>query len=62
MDDRPDPAALQRRFALPLMTRDKQQNPVSCRNRPLQRMIDRLPGSLKTMAVQIKRSIGCDSA
>jgi hypothetical protein len=62
MDDCPDPAPFQRRFALPLMTRDKQQNPVACRNRSVQLMIDRLPGSLQTMAMQIERSIWGDSA
>lgn len=60
MDSGPDPAAFERRFSPPFMARDQKENPVLGCNCSLQRSVDRFPGQIKTMAVEIEHSVGLD--
>jgi hypothetical protein len=57
-----NPTAFQRQFALALMPRDQQQNPVTGGNRPLQSSVDRLPSAIEAVAMQIQRSVRLDPA
>jgi len=56
----PNPAALQRRFALALMSRNQQQNALPGGNRALQSKVDRLPGAIEVVAVQIEHPVRID--
>jgi hypothetical protein len=53
----PDSTAFEGRLAVALMAGDEQHHPVPGSNRALEPLIDGLPGAIKTVAVEIDRSI-----
>ena len=55
-----DPAAFDRRFARPSMAGDQQYYPVAAPNRLLNSPIDRRPGAIEVVAVEIDDPIGFD--
>jgi len=54
---RTDPAALERRVALPFMAGNQQQHAVPARNRPLQRPVDRFPCPVQAVAVEVEGAV-----
>lgn len=59
---RANSAPFERRLALPFMAGNQEQNPIAARNRALQRPIDRFPGAIEAVAVQVERPVGLDLA
>ena len=57
---RPDSTPFERRLAPSLMTRDQEQDPVARGDRSLQRPVDRLPGAVQAVAVEVQRAIRLD--
>ena len=57
MNGGPDPATSKGRFAFALMPRNQQQNAVSGCNGSLQCPIDRLPGPVQRMAVEVEHPV-----
>jgi len=53
-----DPSALDWRVARPMMPGDQQHDTVAGRDRLLQRLIDRVPGTVEGLAVQIDDAVG----
>lgn len=62
MDRGADPAAFNGWVAPALMARDEEQNPVAGRNRALQRPVDRIPGAVEAVPVQVEHPVGLDAA
>lgn len=58
MDYGADSATFNRWIALALMARDQQQDPVAGRDRSLQRPVDRIPGAIKSVPMQVEHSVG----
>lgn len=58
MDSGPNSSPFERRIGFAFMARDQQQNPVSGRNCALQRPIDRIPGAIKAVPMQVEHSVG----
>ena len=54
--------AFQRRLAFALMPRDQEQNSFPCCNGSLQSSIDRLPGPVQRMAMQVEHAIRLQAA
>lgn len=61
VDGGANPAAFQRRVALPFMTGDEQQDSLVCRNCALQRAVNGFPGSIQVVAMKINDLIGFDA-
>jgi len=57
MNGGPNSTPLQRRFAVALVPRDQQNDPVPRGDRTLQPAVDRLPGSIEAVAVKVNRSV-----
>ena len=53
MDRRTDPAPLKGRVAGPRVAGNQEQNAVTCRDLSLKRAIDRLPGPVQAVPVQV---------
>lgn len=62
VNDRPDPSALKRRIALPLMARNQQQNPLASDGRPLQRTVNRVPRPVEGVTMEVEHPIGLNSS
>lgn len=58
----PDSAPFERRIALALMAGYQQQDAVARRNRPFQRPVDRLPGPIQAVAMEIEDPVGLHPA
>ena len=56
----PDPAPLQWRIALALMAGNQQQNPVTRGYGAFQRVIDRGPGAIEAVTMEIEDPVGFD--
>ena len=52
--------ALNGRFSLALMPRNQQQNPVAGRDRALKCPVDRIPGAIEAMTMQVEDPIWVD--
>lgn len=62
MDRRADLAALDRRFTRTGVTGNQQDDPVARRYRRLQPTINRIPGRVQTVPVQVDHAIRNDTA
>lgn len=62
MDRGADPAALDRRVALPGMAGDQQDDPLLVNERLFNRPVDGLPGALQAVAMKVDDTIGLDHA
>ena len=62
MDYGADSAACNGWIALAFMARNQEQNPVARGNRALQRPVDRVPGAVETMPMQVEHPVGLDPA
>lgn len=60
MHHSPNFAAFQRWFPSALMPGDKEQHSVASRNRPFERAVDRQPGVIETMTVEVEDPVGLD--
>src|SRR5688572_13333140 len=60
VDRGPDPPSLDGRLAWPLMAGDQQHDAVAGGDRLLQDGVDRAPGTVEIMAVQVEDSVGGD--
>jgi hypothetical protein len=52
-----DSAPFEGRFSLALMTRNQEQNTVARCDRALQHLINRYPGAIETMSVEVEHPI-----
>lgn len=55
-----DFAALHWRFSAPFMPRHQQQDPLSARDRLLQRAVDRRPGPIEAVSMKVENPINLD--
>ena len=62
MDGGADSAPLDRRLAPALMAGNQQQDAVSGGDGLLERSVDRFPGAVEIVAVEVERAIGLDAA
>lgn len=62
VDGGANPPSLHRRVARPGMAGDQQKHPLGINERICKRAINRLPGALEVMAVQVDDPIGLDLA
>ncbi len=62
MDRGPDTATFDGWIALAFMPRDEEQDPVAGGYCALQRPIDRIPGAIEGMAMQVEHSVGLDAS
>jgi hypothetical protein len=57
-----DPPPFQRWLSFPFVTRDEEQDAITRRDRSLQCTVDRFPGPVEIMTVEIDDSVGLDAA
>lgn len=60
MDRSPDPAALDRRIAGPMMARDQKDQAIAPRDRLVEPAIDCSPGTIEIETMKIEDGIGFD--
>ena len=56
-----NPPPFEARLAASFMARNEEQNPVARRDRSLQRMVDRFPGAVEAVAVEVERPVRVNS-
>ena len=62
VNGRPDTPPFQRWFALALVTGDEEQDTVASDDRALQRAVDRLPGPIEIVSVEVDDPVGLDGS
>lgn len=62
VDGSADAAPLDRRIAGPLMAGDQEDDAFAVNDRLLQRPVDRLPGAIEVVTVEIDDPVGADVA